>query len=163
MRESEPSTSQHHTGGWRLGNPAVHKALCKGRGGGHSVPLTPQLLPLLGAIPTGNRVTLAGQKRGQAHSPARRRAAAGVGLRGRSDGRLGDWTGCERRSGDPVAAASGGGQERTEPAGGSADFWTGKAQGAATSTRLFACHLHGAPGMDLPPSRHAHWSRPSPP
>lgn len=82
-----------------------------------SVPLTPQLLPLLGALPTRNRVTAAGQKRGQAHSPARRRAAAGVGLRGRSDGRLGDWMGCERRGGDPARRRAADSQERTEPGG----------------------------------------------
>lgn len=129
-------------------------------------------MPLLGAILNGNRVTVAGQKRGQAHSPARRRAAAGVGLRGRLDGRLGSWSGCERRCGDPTRRRAASRRERTEPAGGSAALWTGKALGAATSTRLFACHLHEAPGMDLPPSRHAHsrlglqrpsWSRLSSP
>lgn len=91
-----------------------------------SVPLIPQLLPLLGAFPTGNRVTAAGQKRGQAHSPARRRAAAGVGLRGRSDGRLGDWMGCERRGGDPARQRAADSPERTEPAGGRAALRTGK-------------------------------------
>lgn len=121
-------------------------------------PYTPTL-----AAPTGSPVTEAGQKRAgklthprgeDRCEPARVlegwRAAAGVGLRGRSNRRLG-LDGQRAPRWRPCAATASGGRERTEPEGGNASLRTGKAHGAATSTRLFACHLHGAPGMDLTP------------